>query len=928
MATTIQTIELPKKARALDTSGNNNHGQIYSGRALEFDGVADNLRLDGFTLEGTKATVAFWINTATTTGYAIDLNSTIRFIVGFSSNKFKFYDGNGWKNMFDTIATDVYLRCVVVLDGTVAKGFLNGHQLGTDLTIQNISIASNTTAAIGSDNSSGGSFITAKLSDFQIWDAAFTQADVTYDYLNPESLALNNGGTALTESNLKLWYPMQDGHRGQQSYILDGSNSGLGVEEVTNGDFATGDLTGWTAAAKWTYSDGKVRLQSSDGDGSGFSQSNVFVVGNIYKITFDVVVTSGTAKLEGSGGSIASLIDTTKSYVFYWIADRTDLYFNRVSATSDLTIDNVSVQVINDKNHATTVFYGDELVTNGDMEIDGNWADYNSVSSNTRSSTQEHGGSYSRKFTPDGTSQGIKGDTFTTVTGRTYAVDFWVYPDDGAIVRWAVRKGDDDDWADDTAVTGLTENAWNNVTGTYTESAGGDGAYIIFHSNSQTEGDFYIDDVSIKEVGVASGWTDADQQLHIPQTALQSYNELAWFDGVDDTLTVTSFDFTTGQTINLWVNPANLESYRSLFGLGTIENYMRYKAGSETEMFQFEPDNNTAYDIDCGAAGVIQKDKWTMCTFIWNTDRTMDAYFNSKLVGSSSATEDSTDGKTMKITKFGAGYDAFPFNGAMTEISHYSDILTQAEVNDLYNDGKAKSALEADGSGGLTGYWRNNGLSTWTDLKGSNDGTVTCDETILIPQGVDSSRDNQGFIMNRQKDTSCLNLTNEAYVDSPTGGFVGTSDFSIECWFKTTDSNAWLLMKGEQGSGGKRYALYVHTSNYLTAAIDDNSTNVTWNGSATVNDGDWHHAVVTFDRSGNGQIYLDGSTDGSATSISSSTGSLDPTNHRDFTVGVNSNDEVSGPYTGQVDGVLIYTKVLSLAEVERNYNATKGSHRN
>ena len=38
MATTIQNIELPKKPRARDTSGNNNHGKIYSGRGLEFDG--------------------------------------------------------------------------------------------------------------------------------------------------------------------------------------------------------------------------------------------------------------------------------------------------------------------------------------------------------------------------------------------------------------------------------------------------------------------------------------------------------------------------------------------------------------------------------------------------------------------------------------------------------------------------------------------------------------------------------------------------------------------------------------------------------------------------------------------------------------------------------------------------------------------------
>ena len=39
MAATIQTIEKPKRARVLDASGNNNNAQIYSGKALEFDGI-------------------------------------------------------------------------------------------------------------------------------------------------------------------------------------------------------------------------------------------------------------------------------------------------------------------------------------------------------------------------------------------------------------------------------------------------------------------------------------------------------------------------------------------------------------------------------------------------------------------------------------------------------------------------------------------------------------------------------------------------------------------------------------------------------------------------------------------------------------------------------------------------------------------------
>ena len=91
------------------------------------------------------------------------------------------------------------------------------------------------------------------MSDIQVWDIAWTADDASYDYLNPESLALNRGGTSLTNSNLKLWYPMQDGHRGNQSYVLDASNTGLGDEVVTNGGF-NGDFfdedTGETDVSK------------------------------------------------------------------------------------------------------------------------------------------------------------------------------------------------------------------------------------------------------------------------------------------------------------------------------------------------------------------------------------------------------------------------------------------------------------------------------------------------------------------------------------------------------------------------------------------------------------------------------------------------------------------------------------------------------
>ena len=445
---------------------------------------------------------------------------------------------------------------------------------------------------------------------------------------------------------------------------------------------------------------------------------------------------------------------------------------------------------------------------------------------------------------------------------------------------------------------------------------------IGIHAAANTVLTADFDNFSLKEVGLATGWTDADQQLNIPQTALQSYSQLAWFDGVADTLTVTEFDFTTGQTINMWVNPAEVDNYRSIFGKQDTKNYIRYKNGDETEIFQFEPNEQvTPLEIDCGAAGVIQKDKWTMYTFIWNTDRTMDVYFNGELKGSSSATNDTTVGKTMKITKFGAGYSSSFFQGAMTEISHYTDVLTQTEINDLYNDGKAKSALEASGNGGLSAYWRNNGLATWEDLKGSNDGAVTASETMLITAGADATRDSQGFLMNRQRLTNSLNTNEESYTTVDINNTFGTADFSYGFWFKLEDGENGYLVGVQSIGNSTGVGLTIDAGNGKIRSRPFGVTAVYT--SAGYDNGEWHYAHHNIDRSANAILYIDGATAVLTQDISGVTGNSLSTNkwHIGAEVGT------SGFLAGEIDDLIVYTDILTTAEITRNYNAGKRSHR-
>ena len=328
MATTIQNIELPKKPRARDTSGNNNHGQIYSGRGLEFDGVTDYLDTGSEITVSTGAwTVAAWINIhALTEAVAHHVSSASSAIsskyIGVRANgKIAIWDyGVTWRNANTVLNLNTWYRALWVYDGAGEVTFyVNGVADGTgvlastydDLKIRYIGALS------------GNRYFNGKMSNYQAWDAAFTADDAAYDYLNPESLALNASGTALTESNLKVWYPMQDGHRGQQSYILDGANTGLGDEMVTNGDFSDGS-TGWVKAVttsatqeltanglrmySGTASDNSNRMSDTASTMSG--KEGVYYVLKLTATDF-VGLTTGSIRLDGVYDS-DNLIQFTK----------------------------------------------------------------------------------------------------------------------------------------------------------------------------------------------------------------------------------------------------------------------------------------------------------------------------------------------------------------------------------------------------------------------------------------------------------------------------------------------------------------------------------------------------------------------------------------------------------------------------------------
>ena len=139
-----------------------------------------------------------------------------------------------------------------------------------------------------------------------------------------------------------------------------------------------------------------------------------------------------------------------------------------------------------------------ELIVNGGMEIDGNWASRSTPTVNERSTTQKHSGTYSRKFTVDAQFEGIKSDTFTVVAGETYRVSFWTFPTSGTVVDYNCAHGDGTMWALAVNAVGLVQNTWNFVQSEYTETISGSDAYFTTMSpTGVAAGTWYTDDVSV-----------------------------------------------------------------------------------------------------------------------------------------------------------------------------------------------------------------------------------------------------------------------------------------------------------------------------------------------------------------------------------------------------------------------------------------------
>lgn len=133
---------------------------------------------------------------------------------------------------------------------------------------------------------------------------------------------------------------------------------------------------------------------------------------------------------------------------------------------------------------------------------------------------------------------------------------------------------------------------------------------------------------------------------------------------------------------------------------------------------------------------------------------------------------------------------------------------------------------------------------------------------------------------------------------------IGTGDYSISCWLKTTSASQYrcFFCIGEYDPG-----FYLYRGDQI--CVYDESRRVS-NDNLDTDDGTWHHIAIVREGTGSGELkfYLDGDAVGTATHSDS------VPNASYLYIGATSyDDEV---FNGQIDDVRFYTRALTSTEVE------------
>lgn len=226
MATTTTTTNKPLNPRAQDLSPKGyNRANIFSGKALDFDGVNDIITGSSAALPASDYTIAAWFNLDTLKASGIVVwgdeaafERRALFVWNGGSGPYYLYSSTYSSNIAATTQLSAgrwYFGVVTLTSAGAAKIYLNGREDGSGT--NTLAAYTGTQYKVGDTLSS--EFTDGKIAGVRVFNQVLTPAQVSDLYLNPEKIVPDG----VASSALKLWLPMMEG-AGASAY--DGSGNG------------------------------------------------------------------------------------------------------------------------------------------------------------------------------------------------------------------------------------------------------------------------------------------------------------------------------------------------------------------------------------------------------------------------------------------------------------------------------------------------------------------------------------------------------------------------------------------------------------------------------------------------------------------------------------------------------------------------------
>lgn len=153
------------------------------------------------------------------------------------------------------------------------------------------------------------------------------------------------------------------------------------------------------------------------------------------------------------------------------------------------------------------------------------------------------------------------------------------------------------------------------------------------------------------------------------------------------------------------------------------------------------------------------------------------------------------------------------------------------------------------------------------------------------------------------------------YIDANSAGPQGSSDRTVECWFKTSNvmsAQQVLVDWGSMSPLGQRFTLNYIYNGLLRIEVGGNG----FNSSTAITDGNWHHVAVTYNNSAATKacLYIDGQLDG----CNNFTQVVNTTNTMPIQIG--RRIDLIKNFMGEIDEVRIWNYARTQSQILNNMN--------